>query len=172
MARTRSLLLLTGDYAERLGALYAAAQAAAKDTDAQPLTIGEDDPYLTLKAEYETLKAEAEAEGIRVDLAAVGRREWRKLKEAHPPRLDNPDPEVVKADRLAGVNTDSVEDDLVHASLTFPKLTSRAAYDEWADSLSEGDFQTVLAAAWELANGSRFDPKTLPASPTRNTASN
>lgn len=170
MARTRSLLLLTGDYSERLNALYASAREAAQDTSVRALV--EDDPYEALKAEYETLKAEAEAEGIRVDLAAIGRREWRKLKEAHPPRLDNPDPEVVKGDRLAGVNTASVEDDLVHASLTFPKLTSRAAYDEWADSLSEGDFQTVLAAAWELANGSRFDPKTLPASPTRSTASN
>ncbi|MFT3871065.1 MAG: hypothetical protein QM714_00230 [Nocardioides sp.] len=168
MARTRSLLLMTGDYAERLTALYVAAQNAANDDT--PTRIGES-PYADLREEYDALKAEAEENGIRVVMEAVNRKVWRDLKAKHPARTEHPDPEVLKGDRMAGVNTETVEDDLVYASLRTPEFASRAAYDEWADGLSEGDFQTVLAAAWELANGSRFDPKSLPASPTRSVSS-
>ena len=118
------------------------------------------------EAFYAELKEQAEADGLRVVLKAVGRREWRRLKEAHPPRTEG-DAEVVKGDRLAGVNVTTVEDDLVYASLVEPAFDNRAQYDEWADELSEGEFQTILRRAWSLANVAQFDPKSLPASPTR-----
>jgi hypothetical protein len=91
---------------------------------------------------------------------------WRKLKADHPPRVDGPD-EDVQGDRLAGVNTDTVEDDLVRACVLEPEFTSRQAFDEWADSLSQGEWQTLVIKAWELVNGARFDPKPLPRSTTR-----
>jgi hypothetical protein len=62
----------------------------------------------------------------------------------------------------------SVEDDLVYATVVEPVFTSRGDFDEWAnDDLSEGEFEVLLQAAWELANVGRFDPKSLPASLTR-----
>jgi hypothetical protein len=164
MAQTATITLLTGDYPDRLNTLWQAAQAAKEDKG--ELLAGEEHPFDVLAREYADLKAEAEENGLRVVIKAVGRREWRRLKEAHPPRTDG-DPEVVKGDRLAGVNTSTVEDDLVHASLLEPAFSSRAAYDDWADDLSEGEFQTILRRAWELANIAQYDPKSLPASPTR-----
>lgn len=175
MAQTKTILLMTGDYPDRLNALYAAAQAA-KDDDS-PQFMGEEDPYTALAAEYEALKAEAEqaaeAAGRKVTLQAIGRRKgidgrpsWRDLKEKHPPRTEG-DEETVKGDRLAGVNTDSVEDDLVYAALIYPEMSSRGAFDEWVDNLSEGEFQTILGQAWRLVNVAQFDPKSLPAWPTR-----
>jgi hypothetical protein len=166
MARTTTVHLLTGDYADRLNDLWSAAQNALNDKT--PRTALEGDPYEELEAEYKALKAEALEAGITVSLTAVGRRVWRGLKEKYPPRVgDGVDPDVAKGDRLAGVNTDSVEDDLVSASLVAPEFKTRADFDDWADTLSEGEWQTLVQRAWELANGARLDPKELPSSLTR-----
>lgn len=180
MAQTKTITLLTGDYPDRLNALWRAAESAKGDKT--PLLNHETHPYETLKAEYDELKAEAERDGITLTLRAVGRPVWRRLKEKHPPRVANDvkdgvtvagvDEETAKGDRLAGLNVDAVEDDLVFASLSEPKFESRAAYDEWVESLSEGEFQTILRAAWNLANVAQFDPKSLPALPTRSGAAN
>lgn len=165
MPRTTTIHLLSGDYADRLDMLWSAAQAALSDKT--PRTMLEDDPYGELSAEYRALKAEAQSAGVTVVLTAVGRRVWRDLREKHPPRSgDGVDEETAKGDRLAGVNTDAIEDDLVYASLTEPELKGRAAFDEWADTLSEGEWQQLVMRAWELANGARLDPKDLPSLPT------
>lgn len=167
MARTTTVHLLTGDYPDRLDAARRAAEAAAKD-DA-PTTMLEADPYTELVAEYEALKAEAIEAGTTVHLASVGRKTWRGLKEKHPPRAgDDVDKDVVNGDRLSGVNTDAVEDDLVYESIKawqdetgekVEHVSSRAAFDEWADKRSEGEWQHLVIRAWELANGARLDPK-------------
>lgn len=170
MARERTIILLGGDYAERIDASYGAAQAAYRDEESgnsAPLTVGETSAYVTLKSEYEALKAEAEEHGTKVTLRALTRQQWRDLKAAHPPRTEG-DEEAVKADRVAGVNTDTCDDDLVAAALVEPSFKSRAAFDEWAGDLAEADWRFVMQTAWALVTESRFDPKALPASPTRN----
>ncbi|WP_294567618.1 hypothetical protein [uncultured Arthrobacter sp.] len=169
MAQTATIRLLTGDYPDRLNSLWAAAMAAQNDKT--PRTLADEDPFDVLSREYEALKAEAEEAGLSVTIKAVGRREWRTLKQNHPARVEG-DPETIKGDRLAGLNTSTVEDDLVYASLVSPEFTSRAAYDEWADALSEGEFQTILTRAWQLANVAQYDPKSLPASRTPSNAGN
>lgn len=173
MARTDKVVLLTGDYAQRLDALYQQATAALNDES--PKTLAEGDPYADLESSYKTLKAEAISAATVVEMTAIARPVWRELKRKYPPRTEG-SKELIEGDRLGGVNTDEVEDDLVHASVTGVAekgkpvaLTSRGAFDEWANTLSEGEWQTVLTKAWELANGARFDPKSLPASRTRST---
>lgn len=169
MARTTRVLLLQGDYADRLETLAQAALDARNDKT--PLLEGEEHPFDVLNREYEDLKAEAEADAVTqdraVDLRAIGRTKWRELRAKHPARTEGPG---VEGDRLAGVNTEDIEDDLVFASIAEPKFTSRAAFDEWADELSEGEWQVLVAKSWELANGARLDPKSLPALPIRTTA--
>lgn len=180
MAQTTTIHLMTGDYPDRIRKALAAAQAAEQDDT--PLLGGEEHPYDVLVREYEELKAEAEKASEKakrkVVLQAIGRRNgqegrpsWRDLKVAHPPRTEG-DPEVVKGDRLAGVNADTVEDDLLYASVIVPKFTSRGAFDEWADGLSEGEFRTLVNRAWRLANVAEADPKSLPALPTRTSGEN
>lgn len=166
MARTDKVVLLTGDYAQRLDSLFSAANEALNDDS--PRTMMEGDPYAELLSEYNALKAEAEAEATVVEMTAVARPQWREFKRKYPPRTEGHADDIA-GDRIAGVNTDEVEDDLVYASVTTPDFTSRAAFDEWADTLSEGEWQTLLLKAWELANGARFDPKSLPASRTTST---
>lgn len=165
MATTETIILLTGDYPTRLNKLYAAAQAASSDDS--ELLNGEEHPYETLQREYEELKAEAESEGKRVVVQSLSRKAWRDLREKHPPRTEG-DEGAIKADRAARLNTETVEDDLVYASVIEPKFSSRGAFDEWVDQeLSEGEFNQILLRAWKLANVPAFDPKSLPSSPTR-----
>jgi hypothetical protein len=164
MAQTTTIHLLTGDYPDRLNLAFRAAKAA--EDDESPLLNGEEHPYDVLSREYAELKAEAEEAGIAVTLQAIGRKGWRELKANHPPRTEG-DADTIKADRLAGVNVATVEDDLVYASVIKPEFSSRGAYDEWADALSEGEFQTILQKAWSLANVAQYDPKSLPASRTQ-----
>jgi hypothetical protein len=166
MPRTTTVHLLTGDYADRLAAIGETAKAALEDNT--PLALAEVHPYEALKADYDDLKAEALEAATTVELTAIGRKKWRELKEKHPPRKgEDVDSDTARGDRLAGVNTDSVEDDLVYASLTAPTFKSRDAFDEWADERSEGEWQVLVTRAWELANGARLDPKELPPLPTR-----
>lgn len=172
MSRTSRVLLLSGDYAERLSALYEAALEAAEHEASESASgarrIGEQSAYTTLRAEHDALREEAERAGTVVVLKALGRKEWRAIKDKHPPRdAAEHGEDVAKADRLAGVNTESVEDDLVYASLVEPEFSSRAAFDEWVDDLSEGEFTTIVNRAWALTNVAMVDPKSLPASLTR-----
>lgn len=161
MPVTKTLHLLTGDYPDRLDQLEAELSEAMKDADrGVPTTALEGDPVAEIDERFKALKAEAREAGTTVVLTAVGRKVWRELKAKHQPRSgDDVDADVAKQDRNAGVNVDTVEDDLVYASLTEPDFGSRAAFDEWADRLSEGEWQTILVTAWGLANGARLGPK-------------
>ena len=198
MAQTETHWFPDGDYAERLQQALDALRAAERDRDSgnrPPLLNGETDPVDVLADEYSNLRDEAKRDaqdkGRLYTLAAINRPGWRLLKGNHPVRTDG-DPDVVKQDRTAGLNTDTVEDDLVHASLAEPAdracakdqrmsnvgcgadnpCSNRPAYNEWADSLSEGEFQMVLQQSWGLANVAKYDPKSLPASPTRSNGEN
>lgn len=175
MAQTQKRIFPDGDYPSRLNAALAAYDAALKDEqkNGPPVLLGgEDLPSEVLRQEYEALKTEAEVDAAKkrriVVLEALGRKQWRPLKEAHPPRAgEGVDEDTAKGDRLAGVNTDSVEDDLVFASIVQPKFKDREKFAEWADELSEGEWQTIVRDAWRLVNVAQFDPKSLPSSRTQ-----
>lgn len=168
MPRTTTVHLLQGDYPDRLARLASAAEAALDDKT--PLTALEQHPYTALEAEYRDLKAEAIADGITVNLAALGRSAWRRLKEKHPPRVasESVSEDTARGDSIAGVNTDAVEDDLVFETVKAwqehagESVDTRATFEEWAERLSEGEWQVLVIRAWELANGARLDPKDLP----------
>lgn len=171
MAQTRTDTFPDGEYPQRLNDLYGALDLALKDEEKNPPVLlgGEDLPSTILAAEYVALKAEADADAKKkqrvVTLAGVGRRTWLELKRTYPPRTgEGVDPEAAKGDRLAGVNAETVGDDLLYASVTAPKFKSRAAFDEWLDKWSEGEYQTLLQGAWTLANTAAINPKSLPAS--------
>ena len=157
-----------GDFGERLDLAFRAAQEALKDTSAR--TMLEGDPYVELKAEYDQLREESKAASREaktyVVLREISRNDWRKIKAEHPPRSEG-DTESLKADRLAGFNIESAEDDLVFAALVEPAFDSRAAFDEWAGDLGAGKFASIAQEAYMLTMEARRDPKSLPVSPTR-----
>lgn len=182
MAQQFTIPLLTGDYPQRLEDLKDAAYAARDDKIT--LYANERHPAEILAEEHEALRIEAEEAGLVVTLEAVGRKSWRRLKAAHPVRTEpDVDVDTARVDRRAGVNTDTVEDDLLHASVVEPSeykcahdqpdqsaactvgngCSTRAAYTKWAgDDLSEGEFQKVLTIAWGLSQTAAVGPKALP----------
>lgn len=171
MAQTETHRFPDGDFVQRLNVAWAAVEHALKAEEKNPpvLLEGEDPPSVVLALEHQALKdeADADAESKRrvVTVAGVRRQAWRELKEKHPPRSgEGVDPEDVKADRLAGVNTDAVGDDLLYVSVVHPSFTSRADFDEWLDQWSEGEYQTLLRMAWEKTQGGSYDPKSHPVS--------
>lgn len=174
MPQTLTRTFPDGDYPARLNVAFAAYDAALKDEQKNgppELLMGEEPPSVVLAEEYRALKAEADADAAEkrriVTLRAIGRQPWRRLKEAHPPRAgEGVDEETAKGDRLAGVNTTTIEDDLVFTSVSEPKFADRAEFDEWADGWSEGEWQTLVRDAWTLVNVASFDPKSLPSSRT------
>lgn len=174
MAQTLTRTFPDGDYPTRLMAAadaYERAIAAEKKPQ-PPLLNGERLASEILADEYADLKAESEADAAEkqriVTLRALGRKQWRTLKENHPPRVgEGHDEDTIKSDRLAGVNIETVGDDLVYGSVIAPAFTSRAAFDEWADELSEGEWNTLTTDAWRLVNVAQFDPKSLPQSRTQ-----
>jgi hypothetical protein len=176
MAQTRTITFPDGDYPIRLNRAYAAYEDALEDErrgKAETLLATEELASEVLKAEYLALKAEAEEDAREkrriVTLRALGRSKWRELKKAHPVRVegDGVDADTAKSDRKLGVNIDSIEDDLVFASVSDPKFASRDEFDAWADDWSEGEWQTLVRASWSLVNVASIDPKSLPSSPTR-----
>lgn len=169
-ATTEVLEFPVGDYGARLDKLWNAAQQA--EADGAPTTLLEQDPAEKLWEEYEALREESReasrAARTYIVLREVSRKDWRKIKADHPPRTEG-DPDAVKADRIAGMNTETAEDELVFAALVEPEFASRAAFDEWADNLGAGKFAAIAEKAYLLTVGARHDPKSRPVSPTRNT---
>jgi hypothetical protein len=76
---------------------------------------------------------------------------WRELREQYPPREKNG--EIVREDILAGfVNAADFPEPLVKASVVDPELTD----DDWADlmpSITDGQFDELVNAAWNLNRG-------------------
>lgn len=168
--RTERFEFFTDDYATRLNELRIRAIAAERaDDDSGTARVGDDNAELdAINAEYQALKAEAVEKARKGELRPLGRSEWREIKAKHPPRLDHPDEETVKQDRAAGVNSESVEDDLVYAALVEPEFKTRKAFEDWADTFSAGEWQALVTRAWFLTVGAGPDPKSLPDSLTPN----
>lgn len=106
-------------------------------------------------AERDAFAAEAEDRGVVVGLKSLPRREWRRLRNAHPPREDNPEDEALDC------NVDSMPDEAVPMSVDRESSTIEGDVDEFLDSLTAHDFYnriflTVLALN---VGGDGADPK-------------
>lgn len=135
MPRTTTVLLFQGDDLARIEELRQAAENAA----GKPRDLGDLDPAV----EHDEFVKEAEQRAVRVVLKALGRKQWRSLVAAHPPRPD------VEADQSLGVNDETFGEALVLASLDEPALSGDEA-EEFLDSLRSADFDRLYATAFAL----------------------
>lgn len=178
MSDAKIIDLLSEDYADRLDVLWRAVEQAMRDEDKAAggdapsgRTLDEVTDSVRLAEQYETLRNEAiedaKANQRHVEMR-LERKAWRELKEKHPPRTgEGFAKEDIESDRTTGLNADTASDDLLYAAIIEPEFTSRSAFDEWADKLTNGQFNTLVLAAWEHANRARYNPKALPGSLTR-----
>jgi hypothetical protein len=76
---------------------------------------------------------------------------WRELREQYPPREKNG--EVLREDIMAGfVNAAEFPEPLVKASVVDPELTD-ADWAELMPSITDGQFDELVNAAWSLNRG-------------------
>lgn len=107
-------------------------------------------------AERDLFAEEAEARGVVVALRSLPRKDWRRLRNAHPPREGN------QEDEAFDCNVDSLPDEAIPASVDAGESTIPGGDTEaFLDSLSSHDyyqrlFMTVLALN---VGGAVADPK-------------
>ncbi len=159
--RTTTVLLFQGDDLDPIRDHADAVEKAVRSSG--PARMGDElDPVIsgTTQAFDEFLEAASER-AVKVTLTAVGRRQYRDLLNAHPPRIQtNEDGANVAHPDDAGIgfNRQTFGDDLVPAC-----MVDQGAPDEVAaflDELSDGDFSKLYSAAVTLNQSAGPDPKT------------
>lgn len=166
MAKTWTLYFYVDDYEDRLATLLSAAQSAERANTGR--RVGDGSDYKALIEEFNALRDEAREKARKVVVQAISRRAWLKLREDHPPRVEGVSDEVRQRDAMWGINTESVEEDLVYAAVVEPEFKSRAAFDEWAlEELTAAEFGRISQLAFKAISDAP-DPKSLRALPIQN----
>lgn len=151
--RSAVVPIYQGDILDRLKHLEREHEAAVEADAVDTRTLGDVNPALELANRYSALRDEAEAGAVRVTLVALGRRVWRALVGAHPPREGN------EADQFSGVNLDTFKDALVPVSLAEPTLS-----EDDLDALSDVDYDRIFWTAFNLNRAGGSSPKVLQSS--------
>lgn len=164
--RTATVTIYQGDYLDRLRFLeqqFDAAVRSEKSATAMPRLASDVPESHRLADEHAALSAEAESTALNVTLRALGRREWRTIVAAHPPRDEH------AGDAKVGVNEESFKEALVAASILEPELT-----EDDLDRLSDIDFDRLYLTAFGLNRSPASAPKglSLPTSPESDGTSN
>lgn len=160
MARTKTLFIWTGDYADQIDRLYAAANAASADKTQR--TADEGDPLGEIETEWRRLKDEADEAGLKVVVRGLSDDEWYDITDNHPARTEEPHAE---GDKALGYNERTGLRPMILAGMVEPEFTSRAKFDAWVTEkgLSRGDLNMIGMTIWRLTNGQGpIDPKSLP----------
>lgn len=119
------------------------------------------------KAERDAFAAEADERGVVVALHSLPRKDWRRLRNAHPPREGN------REDEAFDCNVDSLPDEALPPSVDRDESTIDGDLDEFLESLSSHDYYQRLFLTMLALNvgGAAADPKARLLSPASQTSS-
>lgn len=152
--RTSIVTIYQGDYLDRIRHLEQKYEAAVEAEKSSARLLSDAATSADIAEDHEALVAEAELSALEIRVRALGRREWRELVAAHPPRKDN------RADQAVGVNEETFKDVLVAASIVSPDLS-----DDDLDSISDIDNDRLYFAAFALNRLEAPSPKAHLVSP-------
>lgn len=194
--RSVSKVIYQGDDIARLSELYRAAESARQFAVAgvEDARAGDDEPSVARQRqdEYDAFVDEAAERAVTVTLQAIGRRRFRDLMAAHPPRVvDVPGEPTTDADgaEVPGpvrqvtheddadyeVNTETFPDALLTyvdpdspavrtvASPDFADSAAVAAFLD--DEIADGDYDELWVTAYHLNRLPSADPKASRFSP-------
>lgn len=155
--RTETIVILQGDDEEQLRKLRAY-RDSLKPGQRKPgaVVLLSDNPegdYREAVQAAADFAEEATGRAIKIVLRSIGRKAWRDLVAAHPPRDGN------DGDRERGVNTETFGYAIVCACMGSPLFESDKARDEFLDSITEADYGDLEQIAWSLNRGRSSDPK-------------
>ncbi|RNL66240.1 hypothetical protein EFK50_01030 [Nocardioides marmoriginsengisoli] len=179
--RTTTVILFQGDDLDPMTEKAQAVEKAVKS--AAPARVGDaEDPNLTKSTtSFDEFMDEATERAEKVTLTALARKAYRVLLNAHPPRMvENEDgpPTPHPEDAAKGFNRETFGDDLVPVSMHLGRIgdddeARKVILDqvvertyvpptdivELTDSVSDGDFSKLYAAAVNLNQSPGPDPK-------------
>lgn len=190
--RTATIPIYQGDDAEHLAELrmaVAVAERQAMQSQGAPRRGGDDDPAEAVKAAqaaYDAFVDEAAERAVEVVVRAIGRRRFRDLVAAHPPRTTKNDEgkDVThEDDEHLGVNVET----FAPALLTFAEpgedgvrtviapaeavKSPTALRDFLDDDVTDGDYEKLFTVAYWINRASGSDPKELRYSPSTSATS-
>lgn len=174
--RTARVVIYQGDDLVRLGELDQAvtraevalrvAERKFKEWSSQARSLADEMPvdadvpaaserHEEAVTERDSFAEEAEQRGVVVVLQQLGRKEWRRLRNAHPPRDDN------REDEALDCNVDSMPDEALPLSVVASESTIEGDVETFLDSLSSHDYYNRLFMAVLALNvgGANADPK-------------
>lgn len=140
--RTAKVVLFQGDDLERVNELETAAAEAAGAGGTR--RVSDPIPGMAEAQARDEFVAEATERAITVVLRPMGRKKWRTMLNAHPPKPGD------EEDKELGFNQESLADDLVPAALASPVFASAEERDDFLDSLSHGQFTRIYAEAYRI----------------------
>lgn len=187
--RTAEVVIYQGDDLARLSELRQAAESARRAVAAHESATNDgsarmgDAPSAEAEQDaYDAFVDEAAERAVIVRVHAIGRRRFRDLMAAHPPReveatrtdadgVERKVTETHEDDAPYDVNTDTFPDALLTfvdddddtirtiAAPEFASAAKRKAFVE--DDLSDGDFETLWTTAYFLNRSPSADPKSV-----------
>lgn len=129
---------------ERIRAERAAKAASGRAATLDEVSTEQDalieaaDAFDAAVAERDAFAAEAEDRGVVVALHHLPRKEWRRLRNAHPPREGNAE------DQAFDCNVDTLPDELFPKSINVDDSTIDGNLDDFLESLSSHDYYNRL----------------------------
>lgn len=167
--RSAQVVIYQGDDLQRLTDLRRDAEVKQRIADrprAETARAGDDaTPQADAQAArdaYDAFVAEAAGRAVTVEVHALPRKKFRGLMADHAPRkVDGEDgTQVTHADDAPfDVNVDTFGEPFLVASIFDPQFDSKAEAVDFLDSLSEGEFDTLFAAAYLLNRSPIADPR-------------
>ncbi len=97
-------------------------------------------------ARLEEIRQEILADTMVFKFRGLGHRSLRKLKDEHPPRQGKP------RDQVLGFNEDTATDALIHKCIVEPEMSDAALTELLEEDLSDGQYEELSTAVWQINN--------------------
>lgn len=136
---------------------------AAKEAGASSLAGG---ATSNLDEQVADVKARMEAATVVLRLRALGRLQWKALKDEHPPRKGD-DGKTIPEDVFVGVNRQSFFNALVRATIAAPVLDAETLDLLLDEKLTDGQWEDLCTIAWNMNEDKVSVPLFSAASPSR-----
>lgn len=189
--RSAFITIYQGDDIARLSELYRAAETAKRFESAhvEDARAGDDVSSVAQERqdEYDAFVDEAAERAVTIELHHIGRRRFRDLMAAHPPRTvkvtepgvdggevvereethpDDSDYQVNTETFAAAILTYIDPDDSTIRTIAAPEFKDKKAVAAFLDDeIADGDFDELWVTAYHLNRGTSADPKARRYSP-------
>lgn len=160
MARTETKIYLgsASIALDELARKIARAEQQPEVASSSARRSGESSDLGKMREEFDTLRAQADADGDFIVVRPLRDDEWDDLCDEHPPRDEK---RFAETDETLGFNAKTGRRALIFAALVEPSLAARSEFDSWVErkELTRGELEGVALQVWQLTNRTPFAPK-------------